>query len=269
MNRTMKNAMVGGTVVLALGVLPATLVLAAPATPPEERAFKGHTEISNMALGNVRGSFISADQILYFGVEMYTEWKTQAGGVYGASLNIGIDRSNGSSPTVHVTSNVQGAAASNGSGATSTSSGQISSGGLNQVQGVSQVVQTTGNGNGVTNTIGVDVGTQRPAMAGASASAQDSGNRTLVDTQTGTVAQTYINPTGAGVIVAVPTQGTASQSVASMIGLQQRAQVVGNANSVQNQLNMVIQVQNNSALNAARTYDLMQTVRGLGQDGIH
>ncbi len=257
MNRLMKRVN-SSVLVLAINALPTTLALASQLAP-EEQAFKGRTELSDTSLSNMRGSFISADQILYFGVEMYTQWHTSSGDTYGASLNIGIDRStNKVRPTITVISNVNGPNGSNGTAG--SSSRQPSGGGLNQVQGVSQVVQTTGNRNGVSNNIGIDVSTQRPTMVGASDPSP--GNRTYVDSKTGATAQTFVNGNGAGVSISVPMQGTASQSVASMIGMQQRAQVFGDANTIQNQLNMVIQVQPNSTANTLNMSDLLQTVRG-------
>lgn len=257
MNRSVKTAMAGGAVVLALGALP--VVQAAPPAP-EEQAFRGKTEVSDAALSNMRGRFVSADQILYFGVEMYTEWRTAEGDLHRAALNIGIDRS-GASPTVSVSSNVQVPNPSNDNGGGSSGG---SGGGLDQVQGVSQLVQVTGNGNGVTNAIGVDVVTQ----PGVPPQNSGDGNQWVVDEQTGATAQTIVNG-GASVIVSYPTQGTASQSVASMTGIQQRAQVSGDGHNIHNQLNMVIQVQPDSTASSTQMRNLAQTTRGLWQAGIN
>lgn len=265
MNRINKSAMVGSVLVLALGTL--TAVQAAPPAP-EERPFRGKTEIADTTLGDMRGRFISADQILYFGIEMYTEWHTATGESYVAQQTIGIDRSAGARPTVSVTGNVQASGSAQGNGSVgTTSSAQANSGGMDQVKGVGQLVQVSGNGNVVTNAIGVDVVSQRPAASSAAPSAN--GNTQLLDAQSGATAQTYVTRNSVGVIVSVPTQGTASQSVTSAIGMQQRAQVHGDVNNVHNQLNMVIQVENNSATTAAHMNNMSQTVRGLWQAGIH
>lgn len=266
MNRTVTRAMAGGVVVF--GAL--SMSVQAGPLAPEEQAFRGKPEISDAAMSDMRGRFISANQILYFGVEMYTEWSNGASNqVVAARLNIGIDRSvDSANPTVQVSSSVQSSGGNSSNGG-SAPSGQISSGGLDQVQGVSQVVQVTGNHNGVTNTLGVDVTTQRPAMAGSSDPALAGGNKTLVDTQTGATAQTFVNGNRAGVVVSVPMQGRASQSIASALGMQQQAHVAGDGNAVHNQLNMVIQVQPNSAAASAHMGNLSQTVRGLGQAGIN
>ena len=267
MNSAVKDAVASSAAVVLLTLSAMPLVLAAQLAP-EEKAFRGKAEIADATLGDMRGRYISADQILYFGVEMHTVWHTAAGDVYGAALNIGIDRStNTARPTTVVTGSVQAVNGGNGNGSSNASSAQISNGGLNQVRGVSQVVQTAGNGNGVANNIGIDVTTQRPAVAGTSAS--NGGNRALVDLQNGATAQTYVSSTGAGVRVFVPTQGSASQSIASGIGMQQRAQVSGDSNAIYNQLNMVIQVQNNSAAAVLQMNNLSQTMHGLWQAGIH
>jgi hypothetical protein len=257
MTGTVKNMMARGVLVLALGILPATVALAAPPLP-DQRAFKDHPALSDSTLGIERGAYISADQILYFGVEMYTEWHDGNGQLVALSqLNIGIDRSGGT-PTVNVTNNVQTPNVNNGS---ATSSGsQPTSGGLNQVQGVTQVVQTTGNHNGVTNSIGIDVGTQPSPVAGLP---NPGGSNSASNQGTGVTAQTYVTPTGAGVLVTVPTQGTASQSVASMIGMQQQAQIFGDANIVHNQLNMMIQVQPNTTISAPQMNNVLQTLPGM------
>lgn len=266
MNRTVKSAMVGSAVMLALAMLSEASI--AGPLAPEERAFRGKSEIADASLADMRGRFISADQIVYFGVEMYTNWNTTAGEQVGAAaLNIGIDRSNSSArPTVTVSSNVQTPNAGSGNGSAATSASQVSSRGLNQVQGVSQLVQVTGNGNRISNAADVCVGTQCAAVATLGGAG---GNNSISNPQSGATARAFVTPTGVGVSVAVANQGTASQSIASMTGIQQRAQVSGDALNIHNQLNMVIQMQTNSAAATASTNNLSQTMRSQWQAGIH
>src|SRR5512139_4125285 len=107
MNNAVKHAMTSSAAV-ALLTLSALSVVQAAQLAPEEKAFRGKAEIADATLGDMRGRYISANQILYFGVEMRTVWNTAAGDVYGAALNIGIDRStNSARPTTVVTSSVQ------------------------------------------------------------------------------------------------------------------------------------------------------------------
>jgi hypothetical protein len=266
MNWKVKGTMAGITVAMTLAMLSATAI--AGPLAPEERAFRGKTEVMDASLADMRGRFISADQIVYFGVEMYTSWNTAAGEQVGAAaLNIGIDRSNSRArPTVNVSSNVQTPNAASGNGNAAASASQSSGRGLNQVQGVSQLVQVTGNGNRVTNSADVCVGNQCTAVAALGGAG---GNNSIANPQTGATAQSFVTSTGAGVSVAVVNQGTASQSIAGITGIQQRAQVSGDALSIHNQLNMVIQLQTNSAAATASMNNLSQTMRGLWQAGIH
>lgn len=261
MNRTVKSAMVGSAVMLALAMLSETSI--AGPLAPEERAFRGKSEIADASLADMRGRYISANQILYFGVEMYTEWRNGAGEVVGTSaLNVGIDRS-GATPIV----SVSGAANNNGSGTGGASPNPTPSGGLNQVQGVSQLVQVNGNGNRVTNSADVCVGgAQCAAVAVFSGPAN---NDTGTNPVTNARATTYVNGNGVGVSVSVAGKGEARQSITSVTGIQQRAQLSADSQTIHNQLNMVIQVQPNITGTAAQTRDLSQTMRNQWQAGIH
>lgn len=260
MNRTVKSAMVGSAVMLALAMLSEASI--AGPLAPEERAFRGKSEIADASLADMRGRYISANQVLYFGVEMYTEWRNGAGEVVGTSaLNVGIDRS-GATPIV----SVSGAANNNGSGTGGASPNPAPGGGLNQVQGVSQLVQVNGNGNRVNNSADVCVGSQCAAVAVSSGPAN---NDTGTNPVTGARATTYVNGNGVGVSVSVAGKGEARQSITSVTGIQQRAQLSADSQTIHNQLNMVIQVQPNITGTAAQIRDLSQTMRSQWQAGIH
>ena len=225
-------------------------------------------EVPDYKLDGIRGKFISGNQILFFGVEMYSQWKTALGDSYTASLRMGIDRSHSRvRPTVTVMSMATARSLGIDGASGQASSGQISSGGLDQVKGVSQAVQVTGSANGVGNAIAVDVGTQRPAGFDTTSSSSD-GNHMVVDNSTGAVAQTFVGSGHVGVAISVPGQGVANQAISSMIGMQQRAQVFGDMNSVNNRLNLMIQIQTNTATAASRVGDVLQNVRGLTQAGM-
>lgn len=257
MNRTLNSAMAAGAIVLALNAVP----LHAAPLAPEEKPFRGKAEISDVTLEGMRGRYISADQILYFGVEMYTEWRNGAGELVGSSaLNVGIDRS-GPTPTVTASGDVN----NDGAGTGGASPYLPPGGGLNKVQGVSQLVQVTGNGNGVTNSADVCVGAHCAAVAVTSGPAnKDTG----INSITGAQAKTYVNGSGIGVSVSVEGKGEARQSIASTTGIQQRALLSADSQTIHNQLNMVIQVQPNISGSATQIRDLSQTMRSLWQAGI-
>lgn len=250
------------------------IILAAPSTAIagsdvyEEKHWKIYKEVNDVALDSMRGRFMSGNQILFFGVEMYTEWKTSLGDTHVAALNIGVNRNVGLvRPTVTLVSRT----GSTSQGSSSTTSGggnttQISSGGFDQVQGVGQVIQVTGNYNGISNAIGVDVSTERPQVYGANSSG--SGNSQSFDTASGTSTSTYVMNNNAGVSVVVPGQGMASQTITDMIGMQQKAQVYGDLNHINNRLNLTVQLQSMVQNPVMTLNTALQNMRGLSVVGM-
>ena len=57
------------------------------------------TELSDEILTHMRGKFISAGEMRYFGVEMVTYWRAPTGELIVASANLGVDFT-GSNPQV-------------------------------------------------------------------------------------------------------------------------------------------------------------------------
>lgn len=254
---------------LAIGVIllaPPTVM--AGTAIHEENRLKIYREVGDVALDSMRGRFVSGNQIMFFGVEMYTEWKTSLGDTYMAALNIGIDRSSGFvRPTVTLvtrtgTTSEGGATSANGAANTN----QISSGGFEQVKGVGQVIQVTGNYNGISNAIGVDIGTERPQIYDANSAG--TGNSQSFDSTSGATTSTYVMNNNAGVSVVVPGQGMASQSIRDMIGLQQKAQVYGDLNLVNNRLNLSIQLQSMIRQPTVTLDAALQNMRGLSTVGM-
>lgn len=234
----------------------------------DEKRWKIYKEVSDVALDAMRGRFISGNHIMFFGVEMYTEWKTSLGDTHMASLNIGIDRSVGLvRPTVTlVTRTGSSSAGSTTPTANGASSTQISSGGFDQVKGVGQVIQVTGNYNGISNAIGVDIGSERPQVYAAGNAG--TGNSQSFDSTSGASTTTYVMNNNAGVSVVVPGQGAASQSITDMIGLQQKAQVYGDLNQINNRLNLSIQLQSMTRQPSVTLDAALQNIRGLSAVGM-
>lgn len=249
---------------IAGAVAMMSLVPAALAAPVHRDAFRP-AELADTELAELRGRFVSQGDVLYFGVEMYTQW-TAGGQVYVAGLNIGIDRSQSSfRPTVTIVriADVRNANPSDtapGVAADRT----ISQGGLGAVQGVGQVVQVTGDANLARNNMTLTVrpygGT--PAMTGGTA-----GGTTAVDPGSGAVASATVANNSLGVAVTLPGQGTAMQSIAGSTGMRQLVQVTGDMNNVVNTLSLTTEVSGavntmTPSLNAA-----INAMRGLPQVG--
>lgn len=251
--------MVGGCVALTFGPL---------ACASGWSGLQRTTELSDSTLAQMRGRFVSGDSVMFFGVEMYTLWTTATGQSYAAMLNVGVDRSYSRlRPTVTISGSAQisggGSAVSGGP----VSGTMISSGGLEQVKGVTQVVQVTGESNGIANSIGMDVGAwRRQNSVGISS---NGGNHVAVDADSGASTITYVGLNNMGVSIVVPGQGGASQSLSDVLGMQQRAQVFGDFNSIRNNLNLRIQLQDMNVSSRVAIPAALNLMQGLPRAGAY
>ena len=149
------------------------------ATLPDISAFRNAVEISDLELGIQRGRYVGRGQIVYFGVEMNTEWRTASGESYRAGLNLSVDRHQGRfRPVINIVHRTEvgkppvATVAASSPVAAPAPAAPITSGGLDTVKGVGQVVQVTGDTNSVRNNINlslrtVDGGAPSPAPAAA------------------------------------------------------------------------------------------------------
>lgn len=244
------------------------------AAMPDVSAFRHAVEISDLELGIQRGRYVGRGQIMYFGIEMNTEWRTASGQVYRAGLNLGVDRHPGRfTPVVTIVHRTEASSTASSPvpavAAPPASTAPISSGGLDTIKGVGQVVQVTGDTNSVRNDINVSLrttGSEAPespaaataATAGSSSSASGSG----------AVAQSGKDNQSLGVSVVVPGQGVATQSITSLGGLRQNVRLTGDMNSVLNQLNLTAEFRALSSPGVRHMRSSFQTMRGLPQAGL-
>jgi hypothetical protein len=178
----------------------------------------------------------SSGRIVYFGLEMQTEWTAPAGNgatkTFVAGASLGLDLAHGV-PTPQL----QTWSASSGSvddrdplpaSASNSTAGTIGDG---RISGVAQMIQLAGNGNAVTNEATVDVSHVKPSF--------------VVTTPSGS------GPCGSACIVSVGKNfgvritlpgGTVSQSFGPQ-GIAQQAQVHSDFNTIVNQLGIHIQTQ--------------------------
>ena len=241
------------------------------AAMPDVSAFRNAVEISDLELGIQRGRYVGRGQIMYFGVEMNTEWRTASGQVYRAGLNFGVDRHMGRfKPVVTIVHQADVAKAVPPSVPASAPTATISSGGLDTVKGVGQVVQVTGDTNSVRNDISVSLRTTRsetpesPAVLNAgNAGSSSSPGASGAAGQAGTGSSKSL-----GVTVVVPGQGVASQSISSLGGLRQNVRLTGDMNSVLNQMNLTAEFRALSSPGVRHMRSSFQTMRGLPQVGM-
>lgn len=267
----------GRAVILTAAALAViSLAPISSAATPDISVFRNAVEISDLELGIHRGRYVGRGQIVYFGVEMTTEWRTARGESYFASLNLSVDRQQGRfRPVINIVHRTEAdkpptplVATSSPVAAPATT--PITSGGLDTVKGVGQVVQVTGDTNSVRNDISLNLRTVpvgAPSTASAAAPPGAAGTTTIT-TDSGATTQAGSDHKQLGVTVVVPGQGVATQSITGLGGLRQSVQLTGDMNSVLNQLNLTAEFRavTNPGVRHLRT--TFQTTRGLPQAGM-
>lgn len=228
----------------------------------------GAVEVGDDVLAGMRGRYVTPSQVVYFGVEMLTRWQTADGSAYNAGLYIGVNRGiNGFKPNVTILSREQSTPGQGGAAPTNTlvANGSIRAGGIENVQGVGQSVQVTGDANGARNQITMNIGSGEIDIAAPSGEGWSSGT---VRAQGGTRQPALGTEVGGGkasVSIAIPGQGVARQEISSLKGVQQQVQLVGSLNQVVNHTTLVArfneQVSNRSNLNMSDAFNAMH---GLG-----
>lgn len=223
---------------LALALAGATMTLASPGRAAGAEgldAFEGllpadASPIADAELAGMHGRFVTAGQVMYFGIEMVSEWSTAAGDNVTAGLNLAMDFSTRQPrvsyrPTVHVLSRQGADPLANPQGEAS-----IHNQGLAGTTGLGQIIQVTGDSNSIRNgfTLSVNTGGRLATNdADATASAGVEGLTTAVYADTGAL----------GLRINMPGHGEVSQLMGST-GIQQSAAVWGHANQIRSHINL-------------------------------
>ena len=254
--------------VAALAGALVTLPLARAALPPDLNVFDHASEIPDGELGHMRGKFVAAGQVMYFGVEMVTRWLASSGQTITASGVLQISLA-GNTPQVSFvpTITVEQKAAMGGT-ASQGSAVASGGGGLQDVTGVVQNIQVAGASNGITNTIGINV--QNASGPTALQSQPQGALSASTTTASGSVASVGLGGNGMSVAVAVPDQGRAMQQIrqVGMGGGQvlQSVQLGGDVNQIHNRINLNVQM-NSASGPASPSGNLLLGMKLMPQSG--
>ncbi|MDP1595906.1 MAG: hypothetical protein Q8S46_01105 [Methylotenera sp.] len=257
---------------LALAGMVAFSPMANAALPPDIDVFNNIQEVSDGDLGHMRGKFASNNQVMYFGIEMVSQWQTPSGNLVTAGANLNIDfQVNGSTPTVQYVPTVtivsQGQdAASAQNGSTNSVSGGA---GLANVSGVSQSIQVAGQSNSINNGIDMQVNISSSAQAGGlvSSALQGHAGSVSANADDGTVATVTLSHNSIGVSVVVPGQGQVLQQIRNQ-GMFQSARIGGDLNQIHNNITMHIGLNSASGAGSAGAFAALQGLKTLSQNGM-
>ncbi len=154
-----KALLVGG---VAIGVAVAGLLISGKVLAANPYI----VSLTNPELAEMRGRFVAADnRVMYFGVEMITQWQTSSGTMSGA-LTVGIDRAGGR-PTITFAPTVT----IEGSPSVATSGTHTVAGNnTDDTRGVRQQIQVAGNDNRAANHFDVSIEPHRGGTASSGGS---------------------------------------------------------------------------------------------------
>lgn len=216
-------------------------------------------ELSDSQMASIRGKYAGYGQILYFGVEMLSQWQTQDGHTYQAGINLSVDTAT-LQPTITLINNASaGPAPSLPAPATTT---RIDGSGLQNVTGVAQGIQIGGDGNTVHNDIAMNVGATGAAKGAAAGQLAAAPGQTVISSP-GATTTFQVAPGGLTVALNVAGQGQLSQSLRSGYGLQQFVQVTGDQNQIHNSLRISASMPGGFSQPGRLSQSVLDTLKGL------
>ncbi|NAW33713.1 hypothetical protein [Halomonas alimentaria] len=195
--------------------------------------FANGRQLSDAELGQLRGRFVDKGRILFFGVQMTSEWRNPAGGHLRAGATLHGDLT-GRAPSVSFEPHLTMVSAGNAVVAGPSGNGAIvrdgGTGGIGNARGVVQSIQAAGDFNAAANDLQIDVldASQHPGVpsgSGASSSQQlPSGTR---------ISASY-GPQGMNVALDMPGMGSVTQAIVPSRGLRQSIQLTSDLQQVRN-----------------------------------
>ncbi|SER54714.1 hypothetical protein SAMN04487958_101519 [Vreelandella subterranea] len=229
------------------------------ATDFSDPTFKSGRQLSDSELAQLRGKAVNSREVLFFGVEMSTSWKTSLGEDIHARANLGINMASGRpSPTFssHITSTTPEEYAAYQQSVADSSS--VNGMGLSNGRGIVQLVQAGGDFNTANNAFWVDVG----GGTGRDSSQPANGKTEL--SQGGALVKVGRQAGGIGMTMTVPGAGVVSQDISPGRGLHQAIQLTSDHQQISNMTRLSVQLGNVSESGINRNLkNVLKSVRAL------
>lgn len=225
------------------------------------------SEVRDSDLAGMRGRYLNANQVVYFGVEMVSQWQTADGKLLQAGLDLNVDlRHGGANPAVSFRPVVTIAALTTRNDVAGSGSRVVAGGGLGNATGVVQGIQVAGDGNQVRNDIRMSV--TRDDNPSAPAGDAGGGNVATASDGHGAVTIAQAGGNALGVIIDIPGQGRVIQQIRGAnagggFGIVQTAQVASDMNRIQNVLRLTADLRAMTVSPALNVGAALQTLRGI------
>lgn len=207
--------------------------------------------VPDPTLAVMRGKFVaSTTQVVYFGVQMQSNWATPDGSMLNAGANISVNLST-STPNVSFHPTVNFVAAENGDQFTDTSARTVTNAGVDNVSGITQSVQTTGDYNHLGNLAKLNFLSEIPTDEGPA----NGTNTASFEYNNGAVSmsgESTLDDNSVLVHLQIDGQGVAEQSIRGTIqdstgkGVYQTIMALGDRQQITNQMDMNVVVRNAS-----------------------
>lgn len=221
------------------------LSLSMQANSEETEVIPGMVVVPDSRLAMMRGKYASSTkQVVYFGVQMQSNWETPN----GASLNAGATFSvnfTTATPTVSFVPNASIVVNPNGTELVDTTGRTVTSSGIANISGVTQSTQSAGDFNSTENLAKITFLSEIPPGEAMNISLDPVTNN-------GMTASSTLNDNSAVVHLEVDGQGLAEQSIRGTVqgaagkGVYQTIVTLGDRHRVTNQLEMDVVLRNES-----------------------
>lgn len=241
------------------------ILLAPSITQAEDyEVVPGMVVVPDQRLATMHGKYVaSTTQVLYFGVQMQSNWAVPNGSMLSAGANVSVNLTQ-ATPTVSFVPTVNVVANDNGYVLTDTSQRTITNDGIDNVSGVTQSIQSTGDYNSTENLTRVTYLSEIPENEAVIGSIDP----ISVD---GMTASSRLDDNSATVSLEVDGQGVAQQTIRGSTpgstgkGTFQTIVVLGDHHTISNQLDMGVVMGNasESALLQQGVGSAIGTLRGL------
>lgn len=223
----------------------AMLVISSPAYSGDREILPGMVVVPDPKLAKMRGKYVSStSQVVYFGVQMQSNWETPNGALLNAGAAFSVNFTT-ATPTVSFVPNASIEVNDNGTEPVDTTGRTVTSDGIANISGVTQSTQSAGDFNSTENLTRITFLSEIPPGEAMNISLDPV-------TVNGMTASSTLDETSAVVRLEVDGQGVAEQSIRGAVqgangtGVYQTIVTLGDRHRITNQLEMDVVLQSES-----------------------